>query len=651
MKVIMNLRIQRPIMEYWSYIMIELGPLVWVVLSTWLKLMYFNISAGSAWWPPGMSAIDWMRAYPFALSATLGCLLLMVGLLPLFPRKWRFLVLLIFSFMTTSVVVVNLIHVDFYNDVVSVWSYLNATMLPWVFGSVVDLLRPLYVLLFLDVLILLLIAPFYMRTSGQNTLLPRQTMPRLSASFIVLGFLLTLPTLNLYANDTGRSLTHENSPREVASAIGLLPYHIIDLWFYINSKMTLIDQTEIEYALQFMEQRCTRHENHSELFGVAHGRNVILISAESIHGFVLGLEVNGQVITPRLNDLANQSLNFVEFYDQTHLGTTSDGEFTTLQSLHPLPVGAVVSQYNSNEYFGLPAYLVEHGYTTFSAVGAPAEFWSMNKMHPKYGFQQGYYEDFFEITELIGGWLSDKELFRQIMPVIRGKNEPFMAFLLSSSSHHPFELAEEHIVLDLGELDNTLLGSYLHTVHYFDQAIGEFLDELQEAGILDQSVVVIYGDHKTYLGNPTDLVNLFNLDEQSEVQQVLFREKMLFLIRLPNAEGARVNFRAAGHLDVAPTVLSLLGLKDRKCVMLGEDLTLDKNSLVVFRDGSYIDGKHYLVNRFGPAVNSTCYDLEREQRISCEQIQEQRREALERLKVSDLIIRGNLIPNLASSGD
>ena len=46
-----------------------------------------------------------------------------------------------------------------------------------------------------------------------------------------------------------------------------------------------------------------------------------------------------------------------------------------------------------------------------------------------------------------------------------------------------------------GEFEGTLLGKYLQTVHYFDTVFGEFLTRLEADGLLDQSVLVVYGDH------------------------------------------------------------------------------------------------------------------------------------------------------------
>jgi phosphoglycerol transferase MdoB-like AlkP superfamily enzyme len=108
---------------------------------------------------------------------------------------------------------------------------------------------------------------------------------------------------------------------------------------------------------------------------------------------------------------------------------------------------------------------------------------------------------------------------------------------------------------------------------------------------------------------------------------------------------------AGGHLDIAPTVLGLLGVEDDSRVMLGRDLTRDRDSLVVFRDGSFADGRHYFVNRFGSTFSATCYEVGTGRELDCGLLEERRREALERLEISDLIVQGNLIPALLGDGD
>jgi lipoteichoic acid synthase len=80
--------------------------------------------------------------------------------------------------------------------------------------------------------------------------------------------------------------------------------------------------------------------------------------------------------------------------------------------------------------------------------------------------------------------------------------------------------------------------------------------------------------------------------------------------------------------------------------MLGSDLTKEQGSLVVFRDGSFIDGKYFFDNRLGPVSARTCYEVKTGQVIDCERLKASRRMAREQLEISDTIIRSDLIPVL-----
>jgi lipoteichoic acid synthase len=205
--------------------------------------------------------------------------------------------------------------------------------------------------------------------------------------------------------------------------------------------------------------------------------------------------------------------------------------------------------------------------------------------------------------------------------------------------------------LEVGELEGTLLGDYLHSVHYFDRAFGELVDGLRERSLLDRAVVVLYGDHHGFLGDSPELARLLGFPERSEYHHFRVRKNVPFLIRLPHGQAAGVRTVAGGHLDIAPTILGLLGIEDERKVMLGRDLTREAPSLVVFRDGSFADGAHYFINRFGPTSASSCHQADTGRALDCGPLAERRRQARERLEISDLIIRGDLIPALTSGRD
>jgi phosphoglycerol transferase MdoB-like AlkP superfamily enzyme len=234
----------------------------------------------------------------------------------------------------------------------------------------------------------------------------------------------------------------------------------------------------------------------SPLFGRAYGRNLIVVMAESLTSVPRGLVVNGQEVTPALSRFARESLDFTNFFDQTHLGTTADAELGSMQSLLPLPDAVIATRYAANDFAGLPAVLGQRGYDTWSANVMPGDFWNMREMHHELGFDRSYFREAFADGDAFGMGLTDEVFFRQIDTRLNAAHEPFMAFLITTSNHHPYDLPAHDRRLDVGALEGTLAGRYLQSVHYFDRVFDAFVSRLRESGLLDRSVVVVYGDHR-----------------------------------------------------------------------------------------------------------------------------------------------------------
>jgi lipoteichoic acid synthase len=179
--------------------------------------------------------------------------------------------------------------------------------------------------------------------------------------------------------------------------------------------------------------------------------------------------------------------------------------------------------------------------------------------------------------------------------------------------------------------------------------MGAFVDFLRESGVLDRSVLVIYGDHQGFLGGQPELPRLLGFEDWNEYHHFQVVKRTPVLIHLPGGVAAGDYPGTSSHLDVAPTVLSLLGIDNHSTVMLGRDLTRPGQSLAVFRDGSFADGAHYFINRFGQLTSSRCYEAATAERIDCEPFEAKRRDARERLELSDLIVQGDLIPALTAA--
>lgn len=626
----------------------ELGPLAIYVAVVWVKLTYVGLLLPSVSWSGAepLQLMPALRAYPDMFTATLACLLLPVPLLLLVPRLPRAICAWLLNAGLTVLAVGDLLHVRFYADVTSVSALAQTSMLAWVVDSVFTLIDPSDIRFFLDLPLLLVGLVVFATWARQVPPLHASDRMRVGLAPLGLAVLLALPTTRLATAGEQGIFGYSTIRLEVASAIGLLPYHLSDLFAGLVWGPRTVSEGDLARVRSFLERRAHDAPARSPLFGVASGKNLIVISAESTQAFVIGLEVDGQAVAPRLTALARESLYLANNYEPTHLGSTADAEFAIMQSLYPLPVGVVASRYARNHYRGLPALLAERGYSTFSAVGAMPHFWNMNQLHPRYGFQHSFYEDRFQVDERIIAWISDREFYRQMRPFIQAESEPFMGFLLSSSSHHPYTIPERYRSLRLGALEGTMVGDYLHAIHYADQELGAFVDWLRESGTLDRSLLVIYGDHQGFLGGQKELPELLGFADWNEYHHFRVVKRTPVLIRLPGGQAAGVHTGTTSHLDVAPTVLGLLGIDDGSTVMLGRDILRGGEPLAIFRDASFADATRYYVNRFGHSVASRCYQAETAERVDCAPLAALQQVARERLEISDLIVQGDLIPAL-----
>lgn len=615
------------------------------------KLLYGAMASGE------MVDEGW---YPFTarrglqgLVANLGPLLLFMAPLWLLRRGQRFWGMWVLNLLLTLVVLANVVHLRFFGDVVAVSAVRNAHQLPAVSDSVIDLLRATDLLLFLDLAIAALLFPWYRRSLRGIPVVGPKGRRRAAAGSAVAGLVILLAVpLPLALIDRGDILRREHLRFGGARKIGLVNYHLYDAgrFFYREwVRRREITPRERERVMRYVQERRAGSAANSPLFGAARGSNVVVVMLESLQAFTLDLRVDGQPVTPHLSALAGRSMRFENFYDQTWEGKTSDAEFLTLQSLHPLPTGALATTYPTNDYRGLPHVLRAHGYSTVSAHAFYGAFWNRRITHPRLGFQRSFFRAHFRGDEKIGMGLGDPAFLTQSAAILAEQPEPFLALLITLSTHHPYELPDRYKKLELGKLEGTLLGDYLHTVHYLDGAVGEFIEQLRQADLLENTVLVLFGDHKTELGPRADLERLLaehaGWRPREAFDARFWREehRIPLLIRLPEGAAAGSYEVAGGQIDLAPTILALLGIDPAEMVALGSDLTRTSGNLVVFRDGSFLQGDTVCLN----VGAFRCHDVRSGAELPAENYATRAEQAARRLEISDLMLRGDLIPAAA----
>jgi phosphoglycerol transferase MdoB-like AlkP superfamily enzyme len=188
------------------------------------------------------------------------------------------------------------------------------------------------------------------------------------------------------------------------------------------------------------------------------------------------------------------------------------------------------------------------------------------------GFARSYSRRDFVIDEKIGMGLSDESMLRQMVTKLDSLPQPYYAFILTLTSHSPFNYPELP-PFDVGSVRGDVAGDYLRAMHYTDAAIGRFVEALRARGMLDNAVLVIYGDHDGVTRRTAPrLERLLDIPASDEWKWFAAERRIPLLIRLPHGEHAGSVSRLGGQIDVAPTLLALLGIPRAGTAFLGRDL-------------------------------------------------------------------------------
>ena len=312
----------------------------------------------------------------------------------------------------------------------------------------------------------------------------------------------------------------------------------------------------------------------SRYYGLAEGRNVIIIQVEALQNFVVGASYEGQELTPTLNRLIRQdTLYFDHYYYQIGGANTADAEFAVNNSLFAPEENGAYVRYPFNRYYPLATLLKDHGYRTAQAFhGYIGSFWNRETAYPYQGFDDFISLEDYEQTDMFPMGLSDMEYFRQTAEILEKLPEPFYALCVTVSSHYPYgiPLKDRDIEL-LPQDEQTLFGLYLQASNYADRAIGAFLDELEDKGLYDNSIILIYGDHYA-LPNTTAAIAR-RVGAITDGDYTIFDVfNVPFLIHIPGSGLTETISTAGGHMDVMPTLLCLLGITNDRAVMFGQNL-------------------------------------------------------------------------------
>lgn len=447
----------------------------------------------------------------------------------------------------------------------------------------------------------------------------------LVGALITLGFFISMLT----STDISR-LNKQWNRSSIVMEFGIYIYQANDLVSSIKTTVNEMFGYDDAYKTfrEYYESKEVS-ETSNKYTNLFKGKNVIVIHGESLQAFTMNLKFNGKELTPNLNKLAKEGINFSNFYAQESVGNSSDSEFTSLTSLLPSSSGTVFMNYFNRDYETILKLLKEKNYYTFSMHANNGSAWNRSVTYKYLGYDDFYYytKD-YEIDEKIGLGLSDKSFFRQSVEIIKGINSThsnWYGTLVMLTNHTPFsdindftdykvnhtttvenkETLEQEVVTD-DWLEGTKMGNYLKSVHYADEAIGELINELDSSGLLDNTIIVLYGDHdcklkqsefkklydseyyKDVLIDPNDTVDGiddFTYEINRSVPFIIWSKDIV------NTKYSTNVSEVMGMIDVMPTLSNMLGVKPKYA--LGHDIFSIKDNVVVFPSGNWITNKLY----------------------------------------------------------
>ena len=547
-------------------------------------------------------------------------ILLLISSISFLIRK-RNLYFLLVSIFLVIICCVNSIYYNNYNDFASI--YLLAT-LPQAFKLPSEAVTSIFKIsdfIFLWQVILMII--LYRKKEYEKSIYSFKNI------FCLAFFILILILLSCNSNDMYR-LNNDWNKAYVVRNFGIYSYQVNDL-MNVSKNIICPDCGKDEAIIkvdQFYETKKTKDNEYTNIFK---DKNVLFIHAESVQTLFLNQEINDQVITPNLNRLAQEGLYFDNYYSQESVGTSSDTEFTITNSMLPVGTGTIFVNYDNNTFYSMPKAFKENGYYTFSMHGNICEYWNRNVIYKSIGYDDFYCYNDYEIDDVIGIGLSDKSFFNQSADMIKQIHDNYDKFygtLIMLTNHTPFH-NDGKVDFNVGYMENTKMGDYLKLLHYADEAIGEFINKLDGLGILEDTVIVIYGDHdakftleeyEKYLNKEIDF---YEYEQLTRVPLIIWTKDQQI-----NAEVNKI----MGAYDVMPTLGNMFNFETSKA--LGNDIFSVEDNIVVFPNGNWVTDKVYYNNQLN--------EYKEYSEVDEEYLKEKEVYAKKIVEVSNYVIKYNL---------
>jgi lipoteichoic acid synthase len=306
-------------------------------------------------------------------------------------------------------------------------------------------------------------------------------------------------------------------------------------------------------------------------------------------------------------------------------------------SLYPLGRGAVFFTHSQNEFNAIPEILHNHGYYSASLHANNKSFWNRDIMYHSLGYDRFYDISDYEVDAFnsVTWGLKDKPFFKQSIKHLQQMPLLFFTKFITLTNHFPFTLSVADRSINEYNSASSTLNKYFPTVRYTDEALQQFFTDLKVAGIYDNSIIVLYGDHIGISENHNTAMSKYLGKEITPFDSVQL-QRVPLIIHIPGLKGKTMDV-VSGQIDLRPTILHLLGITNEQQIEFGTDLFSKRTThIIVLRNSSFITQKYVF-------TRDTCYDRNNGELMDKKACEPFIKQSKDELQYSDKIIYGDLI--------
>ena len=326
----------------------------------------------------------------------------------------------------------------------------------------------------------------------------------------------------------------------------------------------------------------------NEYTGLFKNKNLVYITAESFSEIAVD-----ENLTPTLYKLVNTGFHFANYYSSNNLSTIG-GEFQSLTGLYADSSILPTWRIGKNTFpYGLSTIFKNAGYNTYAYHDHYATFQDRDKYLKAMGFNNylACYNGLEKRMDCSRWPNSDVDMINATYTDYIESDKPFLAYYMTVSGHFQYNFTGNKMSRKNKELVKGLpysdtVKAYLATQIELDRALELLINKLEEANILDDTVIVLLCDHYPY-GLTLNEINEISTYQRDAVVEINSNNLIIWNNKIKHKEITKL----AMSIDVIPTVYNLFGLEYDSRLYMGKDIFSDTNGLAFFKNRSWVTDK------------------------------------------------------------